>query len=136
MRIIRQLPFWELREELTGFEDGAAPMELFFEGFDFRRRFSWERPVEKIDDYLIGGKLPVTIEPYENAVPWCQSKYIAFSEENLTAGLFIRDNLDWKEDTYAIWGSIDVRQNSILIGSASLKSLLSLRSWIRMVALN
>ena len=105
VRIIRQLPFWELREELTGFEDGAAPMELFFEGFDFRRRFSWERPVEKIDDYLIGGKLPVTIEPYENAVPWCQSKYIAFSEENLTAGLFIRDNLDWKEDTYAIWGS-------------------------------
>ena len=105
VRIIRQLPFWELREELTGFEEGAAPMELFFEGFDFRRRFSWERPVEKIDDYLIGGKLPVTIEPYENAVPWCQSKYIAFSEENLTAGLFIRDNLDWKEDTYDIWGS-------------------------------
>ncbi len=105
VRIIRQLPFWELREELEGFADDAAPMELVFEGFDFTHRFSWERPVEKIDAYLMDGKLPVTIEPYENAVPWCQSKYIAFSGEDLTAGLFIRDNLDWKEETYPIWGS-------------------------------
>ena len=81
LRMIRQLPFWELRETLEGFDGTDAPMELHFEGFDFTHRYSWKRPVEKIDDYLIDGRLPVTLCPYENWDPWCQSKFIGFSEK-------------------------------------------------------
>ena len=105
LRIIRQLPFWELRETLEGFDGTEAPMELHFEGFDFTHRYSWKRPGEKIDDYLIDGKLPVTLCPYENWDPWCQSKFIGFSEKELTASLFIRDCLEWKEETFPVWGS-------------------------------
>ena len=105
LRMIRQLPFWELRETLEGFDGTQPPMELYFDGFDFTHRCSWKRPVEKIDDYLIDGKLPVTLCPYENWDPWCQSKFIGFSEKDLTASLFIRDCLEWKEETFPLWGS-------------------------------
>lgn len=105
LRLIRQLPFWELRETLEGFDGTEPPMELYFDGFDFNKRFSWKRPVEQLDDYLLDGKLPVTLCPYENWVPWCQSKFIAFSEEAVTAGLFVRSCLEWKEETFPLWGS-------------------------------
>lgn len=107
VRVIRDLPFMEIRETMNGFgrEDNTSAT-LRFCDFSFRSRYSWGRPIEKIDDYLReNGKLPITLMPYENHVPWFQTKYIAFSDAALSAGIFIRDNEEWKEETYPIWSS-------------------------------
>ena len=107
VRRITGMPFWELEETMTGMETGeAAQMEMTFENFDFTHRYSNARPVEKIDQYL-GEKneLPITMMPFENWVPWFQSKQIAFLGEEYSAGVFIRDNLGWDDGKYAIWGS-------------------------------
>lgn len=102
---IKGMPFWELTEEMKGFT-GTEQMRMSFQGFDFTHRYSWQRPVEKIDAYLVENhKLPVTIMPYENWNPWFQSKYIAFLSQNQSAGLFIRDNLGWDDGTYPLWGA-------------------------------
>lgn len=107
IRAIRDLPFMEIRETMSGFEnDDNTSAALRFCDFSFRSRYSWSRSIEKIDDYLReNGKLPITLMPYENYVPWFQSKYIAFSDAALSAGIFIRDNEEWKEETYPIWSS-------------------------------
>ena len=107
IRAIRDLPFMEIRETMSGFEnDDNTSAALCFSDFSFRSRYSWSRSIEKIDDYLReNGKLPITLMPYENYVPWFQSKYIAFSDAALSAGIFIRDNEEWKEETYPIWSS-------------------------------
>lgn len=107
IRIIAGMPFWELRERMSGFgENEQAQMELSFEGFDFTHRFSAFRPNEKIDAYLDEeNKMPVTVMSYENYISWFQSKYISFSGEDCSAGLFIRDNREWDDGKYPIWGA-------------------------------
>lgn len=107
VRRIAKMPFWELQESMFGFsEEEQAEMCISYEGFDFTHRHSWERPVEKIDAYLKeNGELPVVVMSYENFVPWFQSKYIAFLGKECSAGLFIRDNLEWDDEKYPIWGS-------------------------------
>lgn len=107
IRVIRDLPFVEIRESMRGFaKSDHLYTTLHFCDFPFRDRYSWGRPVEKVDAYLReNGKLPVTLMPYENCIPWFQTKYIAFSTPNLSAGLFIRDNEEWKEESYPIWSS-------------------------------
>lgn len=79
----------EIRETMSGFEnDDNTSAALCFCDFSFRSRYSWSRSIEKIDDYLReNGKLPITLMPYENYVPWFQSKYIAFSDAALSAGI-------------------------------------------------
>lgn len=102
---IKGMPFWELKEEMKGFSE-TEEMKITFEGFDFTKRYSWLRPVEKIDMYLTQDyKIPVIIMPYENWDPWFQSKYITFLGEEQSAGLFIRDNLEWDDLSYPIWGA-------------------------------
>ena len=104
---ISNMPFLEIREEMKGIKAGDEfRMQLVFEEFSFTHRYSSARPVERIDAYLDStGKMPVTIMPYENMVPWIQSKHIAFLGEAYSAGIFIRDNLEWNDGTYPIWGS-------------------------------
>ena len=107
VRRIARMPFWELRESMSGFEENEqTPMQITFENFDFTHRYSAFRPVEKIDEYLSdNNRMPVIVMPYENYVSWFQSKYIAFLGEDYSAGLFIRDNLEWDDGKYPIWGS-------------------------------
>lgn len=107
IRVLHALGMLEFEEEMAGFsQEEAHAVTLRFTGFDFTERFSWCRPVEKIDAYCKDdGTLPVTVMPYENWVPWYQSKFIAFAEHEITVGLFIRDCLKWKEEGYPIWGS-------------------------------
>ena len=107
IRIIKGMPFWELRESMSGFDEGEQGlMEIAFEGFDFTDRFSAFRPGEKIDAYLDEkNDMPVTVMPYENYISWFQSRYIAFSGAEDSAGLFIRDNCGWDDGKYPIWGS-------------------------------
>lgn len=107
VRRIAEMPFWELQEHMSGFsETEQAEMSISYEGFDFTHRHSLERPVEKIDAYLKeNNTLPIVVMPYENCVAWFQSKYISFSGKNGSAGLFIRDNLEWDDRKYQIWGS-------------------------------
>lgn len=105
IRRIKGMPFWELREEMQGFSN-TEEMKMTFEGVEFTHRYSWQRPVEKIDAYLSeNGRIPVTVMPYENWNPWFQSKYIAFLGRDTSAGVFIRDNLEWDDGEYALWGS-------------------------------
>ena len=104
LRLIRDMPFFELREEIRG--GAAEKLEIRLEDFDPVKRYSWCRPEEKIDAYLTrDGYIPVTILPYENWNPWFQSKYIEFADGNLACGLFIRDSEQWDDGKYAIWGS-------------------------------
>ena len=107
VRRMTGMPFWELEETVSGMDpDEEAAMEITFDNFDFTHRYSNARPIEKIDQYLgEHHELPVVIMPFENWVPWFQSKYIAFLGEEKSAGLFIRDNLGWDDGKYAIWGS-------------------------------
>lgn len=107
VRRMTGMPFWELEESMSGIDEGEnADMEIVFQNFDFTHRYSNARPVEKIDQYLSeDNELPVVVMPFENWVPWFQSKYIAFLGEGASAGLFIRDNLGWDDGKYAIWGS-------------------------------
>lgn len=107
VRRMSGMPFWELEEYMSGMDaEKNAYMEITFENFDFTHRYSDARPVEKIDQYLgEDGKLPIVVMPFENWVPWFQSKHIAFLGEKVSAGLFIRDNLSWDDGMYAIWGS-------------------------------
>lgn len=106
IRIIAGMPFWELRERMSGFGEEGLRMELSFEGFDFTHRFSAFRPEEKIDAYLTEeNRMPVTVMSYENYISWFQSKYISFSGEEGSAGLFIRDNGEWDDGKYPIWGA-------------------------------
>ena len=104
LRLMRNIPFFELEEDIPGGQQGS--MELVLEGYDPDRRYSWCRPEEKIDQYLTeNGFVPVTVMPYENWNPWFQSKYIEVSDGELACGLFIRDNEKWDDGKYAIWGS-------------------------------
>ena len=107
VRRIAEMPFWELKETMSNFnEEKQAKMKISFEGFSFSHRHSWGRPVEKIDAFLREeNKLPIVVMPYENWVPWFQTKYIAFLGEEHSAGLFIRDNQEWNDGKYPIWGA-------------------------------
>ena len=110
VRRTSQMPFWELQEQMSGFkqkQDGKPfEMQLTFENFDFTHRYSAYRTVEKIDAYLEKNKqIPVVVMPYEPYISWYQSKHIAFLGNEYSAGLFIRDNMEWDDYQYPIWSS-------------------------------
>ena len=107
IKIISNMPFWEMSESMSGMDENEQMnMKISFEKFDFTNRFSAFRPVEKIDEYLDkNNKLPVIVMPYENYISWFQSKYIGFLGSDYSAGLFIRDNLEWNDEKYPIWGA-------------------------------
>lgn len=107
VRRITGMPFWELEEVVRGADDNQnKEMRVTFENFEFSHRYSWARPVEKVDAYLTSDhRIPVTVMPFENWVPWIQSKHIAFLGKDASAGLFIRDNLGWDDGKYPVWGA-------------------------------
>ena len=103
----KNMPFVEICEQMEGFSNTPCMQnaEISFDDMLFAHRYSSYRPVEKVDAYLIEGRLPVTMMPFENWISWFQSKHIVFLGESVSAGFFIKDNLDWNDGTYPIWGS-------------------------------
>jgi len=105
IKLINELPFFELKENIIGFnDDGKHEMILSFENFDFRYRKSMNRPKEKIDRYADeDGILPVKVYSYDSWVNWSFSRCVDFYGSERNAGIFIRDNNEWDDGKYNLW---------------------------------
>ncbi|MDR6550872.1 fibronectin type III domain-containing protein [Paenibacillus qinlingensis] len=109
LKIIDEMEFVEMQEELTGFtEEYEGKLVLNWEQFQPQIRYARNRGNEKVDLYKDDNDyLPYKLLPYASYNSWWSTAVASFTDthKGTSAALFVKGAEQWKYPEYALWGS-------------------------------
>lgn len=104
----KELDYLEVYEDIKGFKEDEAKLVIRWEKFSPSHRYSKDRGIEKIDDYIDEkGKFPFVINPFMPKTSWWDQRYVCYYERknNFWSGILLHDLKNFNDGQYALWGS-------------------------------
>lgn len=107
IKLKKELHYLEIYEDMSGFAPNEAKLVVDWVNFTPTNRYTKDRGIEKIDDYMDeNGKFPFVVDPFTARMSWWNQRYVAYvQKDGAWMGILLHDLEHFDDGEYALWGS-------------------------------